>query len=231
MRNSNWTRRLPLWGGVFIIGVFAWLSFKYRPEKRVLESRQQQQQEGQKPSQVLAISAVSKKTVTAKEIQTSLSTEKAKVLDQVLKAHNDNDPRLDRELRTLNEDDKQAFRTRYESMPAEMLNERGTIVFLLGRNITTQQDFDFLARVVSEPPCQSLTNCKASAEESAKHDHHAGINQITLNYPQLNALQALSKAPSEFEDQSRRFIEQQGQSASSQVVQAMARRALSGRAN
>ncbi len=118
---------------------------------------------------------------------------KAQLLDTILKAKNDNDPRLDRELRVLSEGAKEIIRGRYAKFPTERRNERGTIVFLLGRNLTSESDFQFLHSVLSEAPCLSLADCKAelpgsTASENLHHDLGTGV---TLAYPQLVALKSI----------------------------------------
>lgn len=116
---------------------------------------------------------------------------KAAILDQIIMTGNDNDPRLDRDLRKLSEGAKILFQQRYESLPGESLNERGTIVFLLGRNIQSEDDVEFLNEVLAEPPCLSMASCSQAAPPSAKEDaHHEAGTSVTLAYPQLQSLKA-----------------------------------------
>ncbi len=61
--------------------------------------------------------------------------EQVRILEDILTTRNDNDPRMDRDLMILNENAKMRFILKYKSLPAEQRNDRGTIVFLLGRNI------------------------------------------------------------------------------------------------
>ena len=69
---------------------------------------------------------------------------------------------------------------------------RGTIVFLLGRELTRSEDFTFISEVVSEKPCLSMANC---AHEDSGHDeatlHHDAISGVTLAYPGLAAVKSL----------------------------------------
>ncbi len=114
------------------------------------------------------------------------------VLDEILQSKNDNDPRLDRELRTLDESAKAALRAKYRSMPPEKLNERGTLVFLLGRNLNSAADVAFLQGVLEERPCLSLADCSKS--EGAAHGEEAhleSLDETTLLYVQLAALDRL----------------------------------------
>lgn len=75
-----------------------------------------------------------------------------RILGEIFVSKNDNDPRLDSDLRKLDEEAKAAFRAKYRALPPELRNERGTIVFLLGRNLTTAGDYAFMKNVLSEPP-------------------------------------------------------------------------------
>jgi hypothetical protein len=110
-------------------------------------------------------------------------------LDEILASKNDNDPRLDRDFSGLSTEEKSAFRRRYDSLPLESRNERGTIVFLLGRSLASAEDWTFLRRVVDEPPCLSLADCaKAPAGSSEPGD------DVTLAYPALVALKLAARA-------------------------------------
>ncbi len=120
------------------------------------------------------------------------SQAQVKILDEVLTSRNDNDPRLDRELKTLNPSARSAFRTRYQTLPKEDRNGRGTVVFLLGRNLETLEDLGFLEDVLNEAPCFSLDDCVRDTKAAVGDDaHHDSTIEITLAYPQLAALSAL----------------------------------------
>jgi hypothetical protein len=123
-----------------------------------------------------------------------------RTLDEIIAAKSDNDPRLDTELRSLSPAAKQLMRGRYQSTAQEKRNARGTIVFLLGRNISSADDVAFLHHVISEPPCRSLTSCENEDKGSVSpaDRHHEGTNETTLAYPQLVALHSIEaylKAP------------------------------------
>jgi len=91
---------------------------------------------------------------------------------------------LDRDFKGLSAAEKRAFREKYRSLPREKVNERGTIVYLLGKNLSEAADWAFMKRVVSEPPCFSLADCsKKSADAPSPGD------EVTLAYPQLVALE------------------------------------------
>jgi hypothetical protein len=112
---------------------------------------------------------------------------KVAVLNQVLADQTDNDSRVDHELSKLNQKDRLDFRDKYRSLRAESLRDRGLIVYLLGRNIETQGDLDFMKEVLNERNCLSLENCAVtdqktlSAPEMASH----------LAFPKLMAIAAL----------------------------------------
>ena len=111
---------------------------------------------------------------------------------QILKAKNDNDPRLDSELRHLSPEAKRLFEAHYAGLAAESRNERGTIVFLIGRDLKTDADIDFLTGVFAEPPCLSMGNCHEAPAHS-KHDdeHFESANDVSLAYPQLAGLKQI----------------------------------------
>ncbi len=95
-----------------------------------------------------------------------------------MSSKNDNDPRLDRDFNSLSDEAKALFRKKYRALAPERRNELGTIVYLLGKNISTAEDWDFLREVAAEPPCLSLADCSRSADDNA----------VTLAYPALVAL-------------------------------------------
>jgi hypothetical protein len=116
----------------------------------------------------------------------------------ILASRNDNDPRLDRDFNALTPDDKRLFREEYSRIPAEKRNERGTLIFLLGRNMTEPGDWAFMKGVALEPPCLSLSDCAKSP--GAGGGEEAAGDEVTLAYPSLVALKqaqrALEDAPS-----------------------------------
>ncbi|MCM0607241.1 MAG: hypothetical protein KA715_14220 [Xanthomonadaceae bacterium] len=135
-----------------------------------------------------------------KQIQTkekSYSDNKLDILNQVLSAHDDNDMRLDTELKFLTTEEKRSFIDRYQALPFEDRNGRGTIVFLIGRNLTTQEDFKFISNIFLEPYCRSLANCSEPPKPTEEDPHLSGTDEVTLSYPQLTAMKALEKLCSE----------------------------------
>ena len=137
------------------------------------------------------------------EAQTQLKT-----VDEILRTRNDNDPRMDTVLRQLLPHTKTALLAKYQSLPPEDRNGRGTIAFLVGRNIKTERDLEFLKEVLNEAPCLSLANC--SREPSARDSHEAHLESganVTLAYPQLVALHAIEKYLGEHSELSPAFRE------------------------
>ncbi len=106
-------------------------------------------------------------------------------LRDVLRAGNDDDPRLDADFNALSPEDKRLFRAEYARLAPERRNQRGTIVYLIGRNALDADDWSFLLSVVEEPPCRSLADC-AQAPRAAGEE--AVGDEVTLAYPALVAL-------------------------------------------
>lgn len=125
-----------------------------------------------------------------KKVQNNTTAEiKLKIIDEIFLTKNDNDPRLDSEFRHLSEDDKSALQNKYFTQPKERLNERGTLVFLLGREIKNSNDLNFMKSVLQEEPCKSFEFCnKTMADEK---DEHHGADDLTLSYPQAMALKSV----------------------------------------
>ena len=117
---------------------------------------------------------------------------KVVVLKEILESKNDNDPRLDSEFKSLTPGAKKVLRQEYKGLKPERFNEKGTVVFILGKNLANKEDFDFFADVLSEPPCQNLADCSASAADvPPEAAHEESADQVTLSYPQIVSLKAL----------------------------------------
>lgn len=114
------------------------------------------------------------------------------LLEEILASRDDNDPRLDREFVALSAEEKALFRAAYAARPRERLNERGTIVYLLGRNLTAPEDWAFLREVAAEPPCLSLADCAKAAPAAGEHG-----DAVTLSYPSLVAVRQAARAARE----------------------------------
>jgi hypothetical protein len=118
---------------------------------------------------------------------------KVKVLAEILESGNDNDQRLDTDFRNLSVEDRRALRSYYGQMEAEDRNGRGTVVFLLGRNIKDAEDVEFFRSVLAEEPCLSLFDCTQVevTDRATTVDEHDQSQEITLAYPQIVALRSL----------------------------------------
>lgn len=108
------------------------------------------------------------------------------VLDEILRARNDNDSRLETAFNGLPPAARRALRERYRGLAPESRNERGTIVYLLGKNLSAPEDWAFLREVAGEPPCLSLADCRTAAPD-ADGGGESG-DEVTLSYPALVAL-------------------------------------------
>ena len=111
---------------------------------------------------------------------------KLEELETILLSRNDNDPRLDLDFNGLSTEDKRLFRKKYRAIAAEKRNERGTIVYLLGRNLRAAEDWKFFRQVALEPPCLSLSDC--SKKPVPGSDEEATGDEVTLAYPSLVAV-------------------------------------------
>ncbi len=115
---------------------------------------------------------------------------KIEILDEILKSKNDNDPRINSELKSLNAEVHRALIAKYNRLAPEDRNARGTIVFLIARDLKSTADLDFIEKVYQESPCLSLGDCGKAANEEGDH---LGADQTTTNYPQLVALYQLDQ--------------------------------------
>jgi hypothetical protein len=105
-------------------------------------------------------------------------------------SNNDNDPRLDSDLKNLSENLRASLHKHYVGLAPEKRNQRGLVVYIIARDIKTIQDLDFLRSVYEEAPCLSMESCGSRGE----HDPHlASIDESSLNYPQLVGLYQLEK--------------------------------------
>lgn len=113
---------------------------------------------------------------------------KWKIVEGILESRNDSDPRLDTELRNLTPEFKDKLREKYRSLGRERLNERGTLVFLVGRT-PTEKDLKFLQQVALEPICRSLADCQKSAGQTLGDES----TETTLVYPQRVAVHMMAQ--------------------------------------
>ena len=66
------------------------------------------------------------------------------------------------------------------------------MVYLLGRNLKTAEDWAFLRDVVAEPPCLSMYDCSRKAKAEPDSHMTAGA-EITLSYPAVMALKCAER--------------------------------------
>jgi hypothetical protein len=144
-------------------------------------------------TQVTEVPAATEVAVVVSSDQSKLVGADLKVwqsLDAIIKSKNDNDPRINTEMKSLSLSVHEALYEKYNSMPSEDRNVRGLVVFLIARDFKTKADLDFLKKVYDESPCLSLEDCKNVGSDDA---HFSGMNQTTLNYPQLAGLYQIEK--------------------------------------
>ncbi len=124
---------------------------------------------------------------------TPADQQKMKALDEIFTSKNDNDPRIDTELKNFTPEMKSALLAKYAAIPAERRNEKGTIAFLIGREINSKADVDFLKGILMEKPCLSLGDCnQPPAPHTGADDHYEATNETTARYPQLVSIRALN---------------------------------------
>jgi len=109
--------------------------------------------------------------------------------EEIMVSKNDNDPRIDQNLRHLSEPMREIMMQKYSDLPQEKRNERGLIAFLIARDLKSPQDIEFLKEIYNERPCLSLENCAAASKD--EDPHHSGMDHVSLNYPQMVALYQL----------------------------------------
>jgi hypothetical protein len=117
--------------------------------------------------------------------------QKVEMLESILSTKNDNDPRLDSEFKDLDAATKAKMRAFYAKLPPESLNQKGTVVFLIGRSLDSPEDAEFLLSVLQEPPCLTLLHCASRVPDQSEED--VG-NEVSLAYPQIVALRYSGKA-------------------------------------
>ncbi len=129
--------------------------------------------------------------VTEKELS-SENQEKINILDEILVSKNDNDSRIDTRLNKLDREIKLYLTKRYSKLKKELRNEKGTIVFLIGRSLTAAEDVRFLKEVLNESPCLSMSDCGIDIKTDSGTEEHASAGiEVSLNYPQMVALQSI----------------------------------------
>ncbi len=146
---------------------------------------------------------------------------KLETLNEIFLTRNDNDPRLDHDFNDLSAQAKEALEEKYQQLQVENRNARGTIVFLVGKNLNSNQDFNFLKKVISEPPCLSLSQC--STRYPGRISDHESATEVTLEYPQIVVLKSLEKYLHENPNSDKAWqIIQQAQHSKSTIINQMA---------
>jgi len=109
---------------------------------------------------------------------------------EILRSKNDNDPRIDQELKDLSPEMHLKLREAYQTLPKEDRNGRGLVAFLISRDLKTVEDAEFLKTIYQESPCLGFQNCETEMQEEP---HLSSINQTSLNYPQVAGLYQLER--------------------------------------
>jgi hypothetical protein len=120
-----------------------------------------------------------------------LAERKVELLASIFSTKNDNDSRLDSEFKDLDAATKARMRAYYAKLAPESLNQKGTVVFLIGRSLDSPEDAEFLLSVLQEPPCLTLLHCASRVPDQSEED--VG-NEVSLAYPQIVALRYSGKA-------------------------------------
>ena len=109
----------------------------------------------------------------------SFASDKIQVLREVIQTGSDYDPRLETDFQKIGTDLALRMIRFYYALPDEERNGRGLVTFLLGQDNSSNVSLKLLyfRSVLSEPPCQSLSDCRGSAV--------AGSDEIALSYPQI----------------------------------------------
>lgn len=119
------------------------------------------------------------------------SRQKFEIVQDILSSKNDNDPRIDVELKTLDPLLKLVLQEKYNQLAEENRNQRGLLIYLISREIQSEQDLTFIKTVYEEPPCMSLSDCRSAGDFNP---HMDSVNQVTLDYPQKVGLYQLEKS-------------------------------------
>lgn len=128
--------------------------------------------------------------LVAKSLISAEDQKKWQLFQAAIESKNDNDPRIDSDLADLSPEMHENLRQAYEALAAENRNGRGLVAFLIARDLKSPEDVDFLKKIYQESPCLSFSNC---ATEAPPDPHLDGINQTSLNYPQLAGLYQLER--------------------------------------
>jgi len=111
--------------------------------------------------------------------------------EDILKTKNDNDPRLDQDLKKISSRFREALYEKYAQLPPEDHSRRGLVAYLIARNGSSIEDMQFLKKIFQEPPCLSMADCKSAPVN--QDPHHTSVDQTTLVYEQLSVLYLLER--------------------------------------
>ena len=174
---------------VILVGLALTVWWMYSAEEAVVTQSRKVYDASAQPKKVEVVVRKTKEEVVVSPI---IQARKLAVLQEILDSKNDNDPRLDSDFKTLNETEKKALQEKYLSYTPEKLNERGTLVYLLGRNIETEKDLKFMEYVINEKPCLSMSNCSVEAPAPTGEEAHLNsVDRISLAYPQVVSVKSL----------------------------------------
>lgn len=112
------------------------------------------------------------------------------IFQKVVTSRNDNDPRVDQEMKNLSPQMHEGLRKKYHEIPAENRNSRGLVAFLIARDLQSTDDVRFLTSIYQETPCLSMSDC---SRPEAADPHTESTIQTSLNYPQLAGLYQLEQ--------------------------------------
>lgn len=190
---KNFFKIIFVLGALLIAGLFFYFkSSKEIPKESFKPSQLTFVKGNELPQSVTAPIAIEKKqevTFQAENL-TAEDQVKWKSFEEILKTKNDNDPRMDTQLKKLSPAVHAALYEKYDQIPAEDRNAKGLVIFLVARDINTIDDIQFMKKLYQESPCLSLADCKTIGPDDP---HHSGVNETTLTYPQQSGLYLIEK--------------------------------------
>ena len=118
-------------------------------------------------------------------------SEKLRILDDILASRNDNDPRMDHELRLFGPPQDCPDR-KISADPARETERSRHGRLSRGPEPDSRAGLRFSSGVLGEPACLSLADCEKSVSKGAgAEDASASAAAVTLAYPQWVALRSL----------------------------------------
>ncbi len=193
MRNNSVVLKILFFTGVLLLGALLFFKYSHRgTSTNAVEKNEVAVSLKDNKSEVQPLTILSEPKEVEKAPAQFNSEEQRKwgMIQEIMKSKNDNDPRLDKEFRDMTLAFHAELFHQYQTLPMESRNERGLIAFLIARDIKNSQDMEFLKSIYNEKPCMSLNDCTTTSESDP---HLAGIDQTSVNYPQLAALYQIEK--------------------------------------